>query len=208
MLLFSAILLASFSTGVASFFQHIIYQLPLFTVLDTSLCPCWVFSLFHWLKWRTRQVSKYLNMAMLHSEIFFFLCICDQSSHSLGSPSPKASKGSIPVSCRRCRIWSKALLYSFYWLTGLSQALVFLSGKSVSLISTQEEQDISTKLNYCVRRAQKNLLHDKMLNKRVQGLLTVVPLCFFLGLQMSFYHITYQAQLQPWISFHKMMNSY
>lgn len=167
---FSATLLALFSTGVASFFQHIICPLPSFVVLDTSLCPCWIIGLFHWLKWRTSQVSKYLNMAMLCWEIFFFLCICDQSSHCLGSLSSEASKGSTCVSCRRCRIWSKALLFSFYCLTDLSQALASLSGKSMSLISTQETQDISIKLNYCVRRAGKSLLHNKMLSKRVQGL--------------------------------------
>lgn len=51
-------------------------------VLDTSLCPCWVIDLFHWLKWRTSQVSKYLNMAMLQSQIFFF-CVFMISLHTV-----------------------------------------------------------------------------------------------------------------------------
>lgn len=174
-------------------------------MLDTSLCPCWVIDLFHWLKWKTSQVSKYLNMAMLQSEIFF-LCIYDQSSHCLGSLSPKASKESTDVSCRRCRIWSRTLLFSFYWLSGLSQALATSSGKSVSLITTHK---IFLPSWTTVSGGQGRACHiTKCFIKECRDFLTVVPLCFFIGLQMSFHHITYQEWLQPWISFHKMMNSY
>lgn len=62
----SATLLALLSAGVACFFQHIIYQMPSFTIPDTSLLTCWVIGLFHWLKWRTRQVNKCLRAAVIN----------------------------------------------------------------------------------------------------------------------------------------------
>lgn len=167
---FSATLLALFSAEVASFFQHIIYQLPSFTVLDTSLCTCWVIGLFHWLKWRTSQVSKYLNMAMLHSEIFFFSGFVVSLHSLLEAPAQRLPKDQSLSLVGDTASWSRALPFSFYWLTGLSQTLASFSGKSVSLISTQEPQGISAKLNSCVRKAGKSLLLNKMFNKRVQGL--------------------------------------
>lgn len=143
---FSATLLSLFSAALACFFQHVINQTPPFAIFDSSLLSCWVIGLFHWLKWRTSQVNKCLNVAVLHPPIVFS-CVCDQSSHSLGSPNWKASKESTCVSFRRCRIPSTVLLLSLYWLTGLCQTLSSLSGRPSSLVSTQGAQGTLTKLS-------------------------------------------------------------
>jgi len=117
---FSAMLLVLFSAGVACFFQRIIYQMPSFTSLDTSLLTCWVIGLFHWLKWRTSQVNKSLNVAVLHSVIFYLAFVFnlhalmeaqiqrlprDQPLSLLGDAGPKAGSSYFPSAGSLVYLW-------------------------------------------------------------------------------------------------------
>lgn len=142
---FSGTLLALLSTALACFFPHIFYQMTSLTILDSSLLTCWVIVLFHWVKWRTSQVNKCRNAAVLHSLIFLLTFVINLLSP--GYPNLKASRESSHVSSRKCRTQGRVLLLSLYWLTGLSQTLASLSRKPTSLVSTQGAQGTSTKLS-------------------------------------------------------------
>lgn len=162
----------------------------------------------HWLKWRTSQVSKYLNMIMLHSEIFFFSAFVISLHTLLEVPAQRLPRDQ-PL-CLVGDVGSEARP-SYFPSAGslVCLRLFYPSLGNLCLPTALKKNKIFLQSWTTVSAGQRRACCiTKCLTKESRDFLTVVLLCFFLGLQMNFYHITYQEWLQPWISFHKMMNSY